>query len=169
MMLSLYYRDKETGMQYATMRDCYDTATGRFCEPDPIGAVLFEQMAFRNLAGSIGLGKFDLEAQLYSDEPRNNHLYLYVRNNPLGISDPTGLLTAPTASGFPVGPAVPGSPNASQSGSGSNMLMCGFSWKDERSACRASCVAIGRAMGGLSGEAYTSRCIMMCNITYTKP
>jgi len=35
--LSGYYRDRETGIFYAMQRDCYDPATGRFCESDPIG------------------------------------------------------------------------------------------------------------------------------------
>ena len=59
---SNYYDDKETGMRYAMMRDCYDTATGRFCQSDPIG-----------LAGG-------------SLSP-----YLYVNNAPLNFTDPEGL------------------------------------------------------------------------------
>ncbi|HXM83987.1 MAG TPA: Ig-like domain-containing protein [Burkholderiales bacterium] len=58
---SIYYGDKETGMQYAMFRDCYDPATGRFCESDPIG-----------LRGGI--------------KP-----YLYVGANPLSWTDPFGL------------------------------------------------------------------------------
>jgi RHS repeat-associated protein len=162
------YQDKETNLHYSYFRDCYDSGIGRFCQPDPIGTVLFEGVAFRSL-GVLGLTKPDLEAGLYSDEPRFNHLYAYVGNTPVSFTDPTGLITAPTASGFPVGAAVPGDPNASQSGSGSNTQVCAISWKHQRWACRESCKAIGRAMGGISGEAYTSRCIMMCNLTYTKP
>lgn len=36
-MESNYYHDKESGMRYAMYRDCYDSGTGRFCQPDPIG------------------------------------------------------------------------------------------------------------------------------------
>jgi len=59
--LSNYYADKETGKQYAMMRDCYDPVTGRFCESDAIG-----------LKGGP-------------------NTYLHVDVNPLGARDPSGL------------------------------------------------------------------------------
>lgn len=59
--LSLYYRDKETGTLYASQRDCYNPAIGRFCQSDPIG-----------LAGGM-------------------NTYLYVKGNPIGYFDPEGL------------------------------------------------------------------------------
>ena len=31
--------DKETGLHYSYIRDCYDSGTGRFCQFDPIGLV----------------------------------------------------------------------------------------------------------------------------------
>jgi RHS repeat-associated protein len=34
---SNYYHDTETNQRYAMYRDCYDSATGRFCQSDPIG------------------------------------------------------------------------------------------------------------------------------------
>jgi RHS repeat-associated protein len=37
--LSMYYTDKETGQAYAQLRDCYDAASGRFCQSDPIGLI----------------------------------------------------------------------------------------------------------------------------------
>lgn len=58
---SIYYADKETGNRYAMFRDCYDPATGRFCQSDPIG-----------LEGGL-------------------NTYAYVRGNPLANSDPFGL------------------------------------------------------------------------------
>lgn len=48
------YRDKETNLHYSYFRDCYDSGTGRFSQPDPIGTVLFERMAFRSL-GTLGV------------------------------------------------------------------------------------------------------------------
>jgi RHS repeat-associated protein len=60
--LSNYYADKETGKQYAMMRDCYDPVIGRFCESDPIG-----------LKGGL-------------------NTYAYVNANPLKWVDPFGLV-----------------------------------------------------------------------------
>ena len=59
---SNYYHDTETNQRYAMFRDCYDTATGRFCQSDPIG-----------LAGGL-------------------NTYAYVFGNPLSYIDPSGLL-----------------------------------------------------------------------------
>jgi RHS repeat-associated protein len=85
------YFDRETNLHYNYLRDCYDPATGRFCQPDPIGAVLFKDKAFRNLGG-IGLVQPQLGDDLLSDKPKYNHLYGYVRSNPLSFADPLGLL-----------------------------------------------------------------------------
>jgi RHS repeat-associated protein len=58
---SKYYFDKETGLHYSYLRDCYDSATGRFCQSDPIGL----------LAGV--------------------NTYAFVYNRPLQFRDPSGL------------------------------------------------------------------------------
>lgn len=55
--------DQETGTHYNYFRDCYDPATGRYCQPDPIG-----------LAGGI-------------------NPYVYVDNAPTMYVDPLGLYT----------------------------------------------------------------------------
>jgi len=54
--------DRETFLHYNYLRDCYDPATGRYCQSDPVG-----------LVGGL-------------------NPYLYVRNYPLELADPTGLL-----------------------------------------------------------------------------
>lgn len=54
-------RDRETGLWYNYLRDCYDPATGRYCQFDPIG-----------LHGGI-------------------NGYSYVSSHPIGAFDPDGL------------------------------------------------------------------------------
>ena len=54
--------DQETNLHYTYFRDCYDPATGRYCQSDPIG-----------LEGGI-------------------NTYLYVGGNPLTRIDPNGLI-----------------------------------------------------------------------------
>jgi hypothetical protein len=52
---------------------------------------MFQDLGLRNLH-AIGLVQPWLGGLLYSEKPRYNHLYSYVRNNPLSLADPTGLL-----------------------------------------------------------------------------
>ncbi|HEX5957280.1 MAG TPA: RHS repeat-associated core domain-containing protein [Hyphomicrobiaceae bacterium] len=61
LMLSLYYRDKESGNLYAQQRDAYSPGIGRFAQSDPIG-----------LDGGI-------------------NTYAYVESDPLRLMDPDGL------------------------------------------------------------------------------
>ena len=63
LMLSLYYRDRETGNFYAIQRDAYNPSIGRFPQSDPIG-----------LLGGI-------------------NTYAYAGNDPLRFTDPLGLAT----------------------------------------------------------------------------
>src|SRR3989442_6941146 len=63
LMLSLYYRDRETGNFYAIQRDAYNPSIGRFPHTDPIG-----------LLGGI-------------------NTYASVWNDPLRFTDPLGLAT----------------------------------------------------------------------------
>jgi RHS repeat-associated protein len=84
------YFDKETNLHYNYFRDCYDPATGRFCQPDPAGTLFLGEMGLRSL-GSLGLLQPNLGDLLFSNEPRFNHLYLYVENRPINFVDPKGL------------------------------------------------------------------------------
>lgn len=67
------FADAESGMNYNYFRDCYNPATGRYCQADPIG-----------LAG----GQFSL--------------YPYVYNNPLTFVDSNGLQLARAGGGNPL-------------------------------------------------------------------
>jgi RHS repeat-associated protein len=62
-----YERDAESGLDYAQARH-YAYGSGRFVSPDPTG---------------IFLGN--------TNDPQQLDLYTYVRNNPLSITDPSGL------------------------------------------------------------------------------
>lgn len=75
---------------YNYYRD-YDSGTGRYIESDPIGTVLFRDMAFRNL-GRISLVAPELGDFLNSERPKYAFSYTYVKSNPLSYTDPLGLL-----------------------------------------------------------------------------
>jgi RHS repeat-associated protein len=77
------YADKETNLYYAHFRDCYDPATGRFCQSDPIG--LLKQSV-------------DPLFSAYNKPVNNTHLmgginqlFIYAGENPISRKDPTGL------------------------------------------------------------------------------
>lgn len=60
-------RNRETGTWYNYFRDCYESATGRYCQADPVG-----------LRGGL-------------------NTYAYVESSPLSFVDPNGLQIAPGA------------------------------------------------------------------------
>jgi RHS repeat-associated protein len=77
------YDDPETGLFYNYLRDCYDPATGRYCQADPIGFA----------GGSLSL-------------------YAYVDSSPLRFIDPLGLQAIPVPVTPPIaGPNSGGSSN----------------------------------------------------------
>jgi RHS repeat-associated protein len=88
--------DRETGLSYNVMRD-YDSGIGRYVQADPVGSVLFGNMSFNNLGG-VGLSP-ELARSLYRPLLQHNHLYTYVRLDPLGRVDPTGLDDTPGGGG----------------------------------------------------------------------
>jgi YD repeat-containing protein len=109
---SNYYDDKETNQRYAMFRDCYDTATGRFCQPDPVGvaglAMASGQIpgiedfaaswfATRPVAGtthsSVVMSWPYVELPMVNDLPRwsGASLFSYVDSNPLRLTDFFGL------------------------------------------------------------------------------
>ncbi|WP_301100251.1 Ig-like domain-containing protein, partial [Propionivibrio sp.] len=84
------YYDRETNTHYNYYRD-YNPETGRYLQSDPIGAVLYKDMAVQSLAAS-GLVSSELSSQLYRVQPVFNHLYSYVGGKPISRIDPNGLV-----------------------------------------------------------------------------
>jgi RHS repeat-associated protein len=83
------YYDQETGLHYNYFRD-YDPSTGRYIEPDPIGALIYQDIALRNLLGNKQVMSA-MSGVLMSLTPEYNHLYAYVQGNPLLLQDIYGL------------------------------------------------------------------------------
>jgi hypothetical protein len=91
----------EWPLSYNYFRD-YDPSTGRYVESDPVGNVLYQDMAAKNLAAR-GLPKPEIALQMYGTWPELNHLYGYANGNPLSNTDPKGLLGEGSGAGGPQG------------------------------------------------------------------
>jgi RHS repeat-associated protein len=118
------YADKETMLNYAHFRDCYDPGLGRFCQPDPAGAVLFGYLAAGNL-GALALIQSDLLGLLYSEQPRYTNPFAYADLRPTGNADPSGLLVPNGSASSFVSQAFSGSETSeSRSGSSNACFTC---------------------------------------------
>ena len=84
------YADKETNTNYNYFRD-YNPTTGRYVQSDPIGTVLYKDMASQNLGPAGLVNNPDLASQIYRQRPEFNQSYTYVKSSPLGYVDPDGL------------------------------------------------------------------------------
>ncbi len=79
-----YERDGETGLDFAQAR-MFGSGVGRFTSPDPYN-IIFEKEKGRNKRE-----KYKIFSRFIA-EPKNWNRYIYVLNNPLKYSDPTGLI-----------------------------------------------------------------------------
>ncbi|MDP2198128.1 MAG: RHS repeat-associated core domain-containing protein, partial [Sulfurimicrobium sp.] len=84
------YWDEETGLHYNYFRD-YDPGSGRYVQSDPIGTVLYRDMAAKSLAQHGLMIRPEVASQLYRPQPEFNHPFAYVRGNPISRIDPLGL------------------------------------------------------------------------------
>ena len=83
------YFDTETGLNYNFFRD-YNPAIGRYVEPDPLNLGSIHIFQPQQLKKTIKLIRAKWILKIYQEDPRRQHLYLYVLNNPTGWIDPRG-------------------------------------------------------------------------------
>ena len=79
-------RDAETGLDFFGFR-YYSGAQGRFASTDPQNHILIRQ---NSIAGGLPEQGADNFFRGFLENPQNWNGYAYVRNCPLGFSDPTG-------------------------------------------------------------------------------
>jgi len=83
------YFDIETNHHYNHHRD-YESTSGRYIQSDPIGVLLYHDMAARSLGPVADLTP-GLAASFYRMQPEYNHPYGYVGGDPTSRIDPLGL------------------------------------------------------------------------------
>lgn len=73
--------DREANLHYNGHRT-YDPQLGIYTQPDPIGNVLYGNMAVQNLATRRPVS-IEMAAKLYREKPSYNQLYAYAETNPV--------------------------------------------------------------------------------------
>lgn len=147
-------------MHYNYFRD-YDPSTGRYIQFDPIGVVLYRNMAARNLAAMVDPVSPELAALLYSSVPIYNHPYGYGANDPISQIDPFGLANSgPWPKPKPTPPRKPSElpydstyascaqyPGGTCEGKSLNSL-CKTFGTDPNSNCARKCLQVSLPPGG---------------------
>jgi RHS repeat-associated protein len=99
------YEDIEAKMQNNGFRT-YRTDTGTYAQYDPIGQVLYRDIAVGHLTAWGGWVDSVIIAQLYRDIPETNHPYAYSDSNAITSFDPYGLTIWVCNRTVTIGPGV---------------------------------------------------------------
>ena len=88
------YFDQETGLNYNYFRD-YNPVIGRYIETDPLSLGTIQLSQPQRFKMSARLKRATRMTEIYLEEPRRQHLYVYVGNRPIEVTDPQGLMEWP--------------------------------------------------------------------------